>query len=502
MDAAKAALDAGALSVPLSQGGCVRLTRTLSNGTLAHEEISFAGQPGLVYDFRGNEASGRIDADLDGFFETTLHTVLGAQPSGDLSVTESFRPSDHELFKRATYTRMDDVVHVLVEEADTTGALHTTAQYDTDRYQPNMGSSIGKVIAYEPCSDQDLAAWNSSLKTAMDHAIECLRGLGMDRWSGLQEAFLAGVEFRCDSNAPLKAMFDGHTWFAPGKATEIVINPGPFDQDAEQAHDLLHEMLHGQLGLHIYDAMYDQSHATEHFSEIDRVEACTQLCGLHPEYATKCDCAMCLGTNLCDPRCAGFRKCARDPGQFICPNKNGPYGKTFSTCDACTSACQGVPCALLPDLSCKRYVGTAFGTCIIPGVGSATCSAATLTWQATANGGAFQPQGTATGGNLACMPNQGQIQAGDAELTIANSCSASPTFTIRGTSSGTQWPESCGQNICWWLPPKESGIVEGGPLAADGSFEGDFGPFMVPIVWRQQSLVMTCTNHVQFEPQQ
>jgi hypothetical protein len=131
-----------------------------------------------------------------------------------------------------------------------------------------------------------------------------------------------------------------------GAKRTITINPGRMDGASEdfRTATMCHELMHfTKLGLH--DLALD---GTPRKGEIDPVTACEQLCGyampLAP--ATKCQCATCLDTLVCDERCKSYRDCKGDMGAMCpCPKRH-QWFPTYTICkDECPSglSCFGFP---------------------------------------------------------------------------------------------------------------------------------------------------------------
>jgi hypothetical protein len=121
----------------------------------------------------------------------------------------------------------------------------------------------------------------------------------------------------------------------------IKVDMSLFDQlDPEsQSAVLWHELLHLEFGPHP-DGIRDW----KRFREADQLTACEDLC-FKKKLATKCSCARCLGTDICDPRCAPYKGCAPQLG-VICPCPKGKNAyKWFPTCQECLSRCpSGLGC--------------------------------------------------------------------------------------------------------------------------------------------------------------
>ena len=135
---------------------------------------------------------------------------------------------------------------------------------------------------------------------------------------------------------------------APGGARagriqiDVAANEGR--HDADMIETLAHELLHyTSLGLH------DSAHTGNEDSRMeegDRVYACSILCaGGIGRAPTRCHCATCLDTGVCDERCKIDFPCSKPDMGAICPCllRNKWY-ETFEECAVdCSSglACFG-----------------------------------------------------------------------------------------------------------------------------------------------------------------
>jgi hypothetical protein len=369
LDAARAALHGGANEVALSPGGCVRYRRTFSNSNLTHEEMTFQGKTALVWDHITAQSKGQMDADLDGFFEWQATVVPGASIADSRREIVEYAPSTHALTRRETYTRQgEQFIHVVQEEADSAGSLSKVREFDARRYQPAaaMDPSSGGG-GTSPCSAAQEALIRNLLREAMNIGLVCLhRYKALDKEKRLTWAYATrDVTVLCtsDPDAPV-AMNDVVDWFADYQNITIIINwPkfGPMPVD-DQREVLFHEILH-ELGLHDYNLITTPDpNVANRLTEIDPTHACDTLCFgmlvVPHVIITKCHCATCLGTNICDPRCKDLADCNPELAAK-CPCKVGSHaGQYFSTCKECMAKCpSGLGCFFINhcdlfDVSC------------------------------------------------------------------------------------------------------------------------------------------------------
>jgi hypothetical protein len=275
--------------------------------------------------------------------------------------------------RRRTYTRTGDVLHVAAEERDGAGVLRVVRRYDTSRFQPQglalpMAASVLALLS--SCSASDETAIRDALKAALfgpRGGIQCLKDLGED--AGIAASLVtsyAKIKIVCDPSLSVTARYDLGTWFDP-TARSITVNMARFSSETPRGQQqlLFHEVLH-ELGEHQFDMTGGLGASRAFPSELDATEACATMC-FSVGALTKCECALCLRTSVCDPRCAKFMDCHRNAGRFLCPCKSGPNAlKVFSSCSRCLAECpSGLACAgihrceILPDIDCPpSFIGS------------------------------------------------------------------------------------------------------------------------------------------------
>jgi hypothetical protein len=298
------------------------------------------------------------DSDADGSEDLSRVVTRGASSAEDVMV-ETTWSAMHVPVARKTYTWTDaETIHVVIEHDDGSGTLVQTAEYDTPRLQPTGGleptgdrsidvrpAGTPLAITTSGCSAADGALITQRLTEAMDGVagdprsggLTCLSRLRFPRakMNRLISAYMRQIEITCDTSLTAQtAHYDGSAWFdywpfmvgdGPFRVnpTRLTVNPRSFSaRTAENQRQLLfHEMLH-ELGEHDTSLLTDPR-----ITEIDPTEACAATC--QPSSAggriltTRCSCALCLGTDTCDPRCAAYAPCLGPPipalhGRFPC----------------------------------------------------------------------------------------------------------------------------------------------------------------------------------------
>jgi hypothetical protein len=343
IDAAWSALAAGATSVSLSPNGCIAYQRAVDSGLVTSERLTYAGQLALSYTRTPAGTTGQGDFDLDGYFEWAYAVVRGDTPSGDQATIAVSSPLTKQVVSQQTYTWTSaDLIHVIIEEADSSGALHTTREYDAPRLQSSpprgSGAHVPFTVTTSGCSAADDTLIKDALRKAMDGlpgmpltgGLVCLHRFGATAAEKRLTAAYAGhdVVITCDSSLSLIAQYDGTGIFDTG-TVDLQVNPTKFAALSadDQIRTLFHEMLH-ELGLHDPEIL-----KAARVDEIDPTEACAQTCW-PSSLTTQCSCATCLHTNICDPRCAAYKACNPEMG-FTCPC-SGVY---YDSCSTCLSDC-------------------------------------------------------------------------------------------------------------------------------------------------------------------
>jgi hypothetical protein len=349
LTAARAALDAGAPAVDLSPGGCIRYVRTVDGDQLTSDTLTFAGQTEAEYVYTADGATGREDADLDGFFESDTVLTLGTSPEVMLELRE-LDPGSGEVVTREQRMGTGDTVHVLVEQY---GVI--VDQFDTPAEQAVGTAAAGTAV---DCDVDHFFRYLQQMMRCMERTSKCLKQHGRkDVARGILRMGMK-VAIKCGDLGGDAYAHANAREAAAGRKPEVTIDPAKADGTTADflASTMCHELMHfGKLGLHD-PALSDNPRR----GEMDPVYACEELCGFSGlgDGPTKCHCATCLGpkTTVCDPRCAPYRDCDPQMGA-ICPcSANHVWYPTYTICKSeCPSgiSCFGYSDCLRLDRSCN-----------------------------------------------------------------------------------------------------------------------------------------------------
>ncbi len=374
LDAARSMLEAGATDVLLSPGGCARYHRTVVAGRRTHEEVVVEGAVALAWDHTDTQSTGRRDADRDGFFEWRSTVQRG--PTGEFlrSEVSEYALTTEMPSRRETYTSATGTVHVVWEEVDGAGVLRTVASFDADPLEeapiednasgPVLGNAeagAGGVagISTTGCSPEQDAKLKDRLRHAIGVGLICMGHYdATDIQLNIMFHYMArDIVIKCDVLPEnVAARLDRRSYLDPESDVVIIVNKDGFFtklSEYEQSKTLWHEMLHNHFGPH-----NKKARELPRFDEFDQTEACVDLC-FGPDPTTKCACARCLGTNMCDQRCGIHWECDPKLGA-ICPCKSGPNAnRVFPTCKECLAtcpsglACFGISSCIPIDVSCN-----------------------------------------------------------------------------------------------------------------------------------------------------
>jgi hypothetical protein len=376
LDAARSAIEAGATDVPLSPGGCARLRRKVVAGLTTHEEVVVNEAVTLAWDHADTQSTGQLDADRDGFFEWRSTVQRGSAGEFLRKEVIEHAPATETLLRRETYTSSNDTVHVLWEEVDETGVLRTVASFDADPFEeaPIEDNASGRIsengetgaggsrvadISTTGCSPEQDAQLKDRLRHAINVGLTCM---GHYDATGIQLNIMfhyvaRDIVIKCDVLPEnVAARLDRKTYLDPESNVVIIVNKDGFFtklSEYEQSKTLWHEMLHNHFGPH-----NKKARRLPRFDEFDQTEAREDLC-FGPDPTSKCSCARCLGTDMCDQRCGIHEDCNPMMGA-ICPCQTGPNAnRVFPTCQDCLATCPsglgcfGVGFCTPIDLSCN-----------------------------------------------------------------------------------------------------------------------------------------------------
>jgi thiol-disulfide isomerase/thioredoxin len=359
LEAAAAALRAGASEVALSPCGDLRLLWTREGANVVAERITLRGKTILSVDHGPAESAAWFDVDVDDFREWRAKLVRGVNPQETVTV-ERFDPRTRRLVIRDTYTRSDEAVHVLREEDDGSGGL-LRAEWDTSIWEEQGGvASCKQTVTPMPCDPAEEALYQQRLRECVTKGTKCLADhnapeellrLAYTYVKGLH----VGVKFSCDHTmcgsrsgdsccpiAVTQGWYLTDTFGFETSQMHIVINPLRFDfvlDPSLEAGIICHELSHFGLGPH---SKADNGLSSTKLAEVDRVYACQTMCfglGDVPQ-ANKCVCATCLGTNRCDSRCGQYGDCNEPPARCYCPCQY----QTYNTYTECTVRCPSGLC--------------------------------------------------------------------------------------------------------------------------------------------------------------
>jgi hypothetical protein len=332
--AAREALANGATNVKLSPQGCVRYHRTVADGRITHEATTFAGKPRVLWDHTATQSTGRRDLDFDGFSEWQATTQRGPTAPDSHTVISEFVAATEAMVRRQTYARTGNVVHTIIEEADTSGELQVVAEFDTGLKEEfaQSGESGTEIQPLATCSPNAQKKIQAAFDRAFNQGNDCLKGLGkLDLANAIGLDFaLRDIKISCaDLPSPRAAVVNSPEVRAdPLVPVRITIDIAEFSalDDNDQASLVWHEMSHIELG------PGSQNHRRTN-QDADRVYGCEDIC-FDRLNATKCQCALCLETTSSDRRCARFNDC-RFGENLTCPE-----GKI---CNTSTCQCEDCP---------------------------------------------------------------------------------------------------------------------------------------------------------------
>lgn len=332
--AAAAAVAAGDDDVALTPDGTTwTYARTRSNGEVTAERLRHAGAVVLEWTHAGTETQGAADQNADGVFERRWHVVRTAADAGITIVTDDPQ-DDGSPVRRVTYTVAGTALGVVIE-ADLGSGLEEVDAFSTTTIQTNAGPGIGAAAA--DCTATQQQQLEAQFMQAWEQGKKCFRDLGLDETLNflIWKLGTDGIAIRCGElsgdNCAEIDISDSLLFGALPVNVGVTIDPNNFFNSpiclANQLNVLWHEVLHVAHG----------PHAPGFTATNDETYACTALCfnttgRPNAPAATKCQCATCLDTDACDPRCAAYADCGQDCSlsvtidQAIC---------TTATCGSC-----------------------------------------------------------------------------------------------------------------------------------------------------------------------
>lgn len=358
LDAAHAALAGGATTADISGDGCIVLRR-MTAGAETIDEVVYDGVVSRRWRLGPTMVIGDADDDGDRAFDWHAEITLGPTEASRMVIDATHAAS--RTARRETYTLSADAttIHVRIETDRATGTLTLESEFDIPRLQDQSVTGPAPGTGPGSCNATQAAEYQQAMEDAIADALMCAQDVG---WSGLA-SFLThtvptrGIELRCADVPGRCAEIDiwssiTSTLGLGSSRIGISVNPGLISTAAcggSPSNVMMHELMHAFVGAHDPYEDFSSPASKRH----DRSYACTAMCT--DPMATKCECASCLRTDICDPRCSRFRECT-DPDQggwCLCLFNRRSY-PAYSTCLAeCPSglACFGSTCRRL-DLRC------------------------------------------------------------------------------------------------------------------------------------------------------
>ncbi len=342
IEAAEAALRSGAASVALSPGGCVRLERSEEGPGVTTARLLLDGRIQQRWRQEGTSGSWELDADGDGLPEARRSVERNASGQVVRAVLESGIDSSGVPALRRTLVRGSGRVQVTEERRDASGSLSESERYEVPEEAYDLVVEAGSGPGQ--CTDAQVSQLRNAMRQAILEGIRCT----IDRsfpalalWVSTT-VLLHTITVRCDELPGtiaaqidiLDALFPALQ--GPG-SVQITVDPSAFfGLSQSNRHSVLwHELLHSYFGPHSFSTPDGPSARF-----VDKVYACADMC--FNDSTTACQCAVCLDTGKCDPRCAGLDTCTDTMFQCNCPSRPDLY-ETDAQCRAeCPS---GLSCA-------------------------------------------------------------------------------------------------------------------------------------------------------------
>jgi hypothetical protein len=258
--------------------------------------------------------------------------------------------------RRERRTIRGDTVHVLI-----TKGADIINEFDTTVEQAD-GSLLTPAAEAVECDISQKQRYLGALALCIPRTTKCLRDHGREDIAKEMEKAASQVHILCgmlgSGDRDPFAVANARE-AALGQKPTITVNLQKLDNTTDdfRASSVCHEVMHHtSLGLHDL-GLKD----TPREFDADRVKACEELCGFanpNGPKPTKCQCASCLDTGDCDPRCngKGYQNCNPDMGALcLCPERHIWY-PTLTICrDECPSGigCFGFSACATLDRGCN-----------------------------------------------------------------------------------------------------------------------------------------------------
>ncbi|MFO0683284.1 MAG: hypothetical protein U0234_14600 [Sandaracinus sp.] len=324
----------GTVDVALSTDECVHFTREIAGGVLVSATFyGYTGQIDLAYDPATGEATYGARRAVVARWEQrdgALHGQLDADARLWDSDDTTF---EVETIERARYyqvTRRDaasgEIAFRLTDDAEVSPPVQTTERQvggvlqvvdttvmdaSTLAQGPSTDDCTGTAV---PCDEATAARLEGQLAQALARGSNCLMGEPWMTMQGLRLLWSQQHEWSCMAAGCDFAQWCGVSCPDAG-AQRIYVDTAALARGGATAQlgVLFHEFMHGVIGTHlgvvvnsgINDAPDRRGQLMRRY--VDPVDACEAYC--FDAAPTRCDCATCLDTVTCDPRCSGLASC-------------------------------------------------------------------------------------------------------------------------------------------------------------------------------------------------
>lgn len=347
---AKAELAQGADHARVTPYGCVQYDRTTLDGATTSENLRFGSGSKSVFEATYAEREATVSLRVDG--QLSLQASAEADGDGNLSaLTLEAYTQAGDIEWRDVYTRAsDDALGVQSERRTRDGSLNALDAFEAPLAQAAFGPQP-KEVTTQGCSAEQAGELEALLADVVVEGFHCMEDKQRNDIAMfvLANYLTRKITFNCEAKGddPLIAQIAILARFTSWLFGEfsIAINTDRFfATDAQGARSLsenvrknvlFHELLHLYFGAHQPSAEGDR------LTEYDPTYACAGTCfeldAKPPKATTKCACATCLNTDVCDPRCAGFADCDPDMGAGC----NALPPKWFASAMECETSCTG-----------------------------------------------------------------------------------------------------------------------------------------------------------------
>lgn len=330
----------GAAEVSLSADNHFVFRRT-TEGNVTVEELLVDGRVVGHQEHSGNTTVWKRDRDMDGFMEWEATIYRSENPNEQRMVILTYSKSTRQPEQRESYTRSGDIIHVRREIPASGGGWALSKEFDTTPNQPSVVNGPSPGID-GTCTAPQASQLKDLMQSAIQEGIKCMESKLPAEAAEISELVAKrGIELKCE-DLPPPLVAEINWWDAlptrhlPNKSpVEITIDPSRLFPNSPQKIKLVlyHELLHAIRGVHDLSDIADSSKV----NDLDPVYACSSMC--FDSNPTQCNCAKCLDTKVCDPRCSDYNSnCNSAYSRCPCPVGSNA-GKWFDTEAQCRVAC-------------------------------------------------------------------------------------------------------------------------------------------------------------------